>query len=134
MVVRNHRIGRYAVLDQQPPHDARFRERPFAAAAAEHERCKPRVVEARRVLRAIVLVREGARVDLKMRGVEAMSRALQTLGEFDLKTSSWIATPAAVRKLGGALFCDRRYGQVFVYHNGAQAYYASRGFRGVLRV
>ena len=65
---------------------------------------------------------------------EAQYRALQALGEFDLKTSSWIATPAAVRKLGGALFCDRRYGQVFVYHNGAQSYYAARGFRGLLRV
>jgi hypothetical protein len=65
---------------------------------------------------------------------EAQYRALQTLGEFDLKTSSWIATPPAVRKLGGALFCDRRYGQVFVYHNGAQSYYAVRGFRGLLRV
>lgn len=65
---------------------------------------------------------------------EAQYRALQQLGEFDLKTSSWIATPLAVRKLGGALFCDRRYGQVFTYHNGAQSYYAARGFRGVLRV
>jgi hypothetical protein len=65
---------------------------------------------------------------------EASYRHLQTLGEFDLKTSSWIATPPAVRRLGGALFCDRRYGQVFVYHNGAQSYYAVRGFRGLLRV
>ncbi|HEX7720094.1 MAG TPA: DUF4256 domain-containing protein, partial [Woeseiaceae bacterium] len=71
-------------------------------------------------------------------GVELLSeeqyRALQQLGEFDTKTSSWIATPADVRKLGGALFCDRRYGKVFVYHNGAQSYYAARGFRGLLRV
>jgi len=65
---------------------------------------------------------------------EAQYRALQQLGEFDLKTSSWIATPADVRALGGALFCDRRYGRVFVYHNGAQSYYAARGFRGALRV
>lgn len=64
---------------------------------------------------------------------EAHYRALQQLGEFDLKTSSWIATPADVRSLGGALFCDRRYGRVFVYHNGAQSYYAARGFRGLLR-
>jgi len=61
-------------------------------------------------------------------------RRLQEMGEFDLKTSSWIATPAAVRKLGGALFCDRRYNRVFVYHNGAESYYAARGFRGILRV
>ena len=65
---------------------------------------------------------------------EAQYRALQAVGEFDLKTSSWIATPARVRALGGALFCDRRYDQVFVYHNGAQSYYAARGFRGVLAV
>ncbi|MFY3383532.1 DUF4256 domain-containing protein [Paracidovorax sp. MALMAid1276] len=65
---------------------------------------------------------------------EAQYRALQALGEFDTKTSSWIATPPEVRALGGALFGDRRYGQVFVYHNGAQSYYAARGFRGLLRV
>lgn len=61
-------------------------------------------------------------------------RALQRLGEFDTKTSSWIRTPPDVRKLGGALFCDRRYGKVFVYHNGADSYYAARGFRGALRI
>ena len=60
-------------------------------------------------------------------------RALQQLGEFDTKTSSWVKTPSDVRSLGGALFCDRRYGKVFVYHNGAESYYAARGFRGVLR-
>ena len=65
---------------------------------------------------------------------EAQYRALQERGEFDLKTSTWIHTPPDVRKLGGALFCDRRYGRVFVYHNGAQSYYAARGFRGVLTV
>ena len=65
---------------------------------------------------------------------EEQYRELQELGEFDTKTSSWISTPADIRKLGGALFCDRRYGHVFVYHNGAQSYYASRGFRGVLKV
>ena len=59
-------------------------------------------------------------------------RALQGLGEFDTKTSSWIRTPPDVRELGGALFCDRRFGKVFVYHNGAQSYYAARGFRGSL--
>ena len=65
---------------------------------------------------------------------EAQYRALQALGEFDTKTSSWVQTPAEVRKLGGALFCDRRYDQVFVYHNGAQSYYASRGFKGCVSV
>ncbi|WBY01301.1 DUF4256 domain-containing protein [Ramlibacter tataouinensis] len=65
---------------------------------------------------------------------QAQYRELQQLGEFDTKTSSWIDTPADVRSLGGALFCDRRYGMVFVYHNGAQSYYAARGFRGSLRV
>ncbi len=65
---------------------------------------------------------------------EAPYRALQALGEFDLKTSSWLATPPEVRSLGGALFGDRRYGRVFVYHNGVQSYYAARGFRGLLRV
>jgi len=71
-------------------------------------------------------------------GIEMLTedeyRSLQTLGEFDLKTSSWVLTPPPVRKLGGAYFCDRRYGVVFVYHNGAESYYAARGFRGVLRV
>ena len=59
---------------------------------------------------------------------------LQSLGDFDTKTSSWVKTPERIRKLGGALFCDKRYDTVFVYHNGAESYYASRGFRGYLRV
>ncbi|MGJ5818603.1 DUF4256 domain-containing protein [Paludibaculum fermentans] len=71
-------------------------------------------------------------------GIEILTedqyRDLQRLGAFDTKTSSWIATPAKIRKLGGALFCDRRYDTVFVYHNGAESYYAARGFRGSLRV
>lgn len=65
---------------------------------------------------------------------EEQYRGLQKLGEFDLKTSSWVKTPDDIRKLGGALFCDRRYGHVFVYHNGAQSYYAARAFRGRLVV
>ncbi|MBZ0180621.1 MAG: DUF4256 domain-containing protein [Melioribacteraceae bacterium] len=65
---------------------------------------------------------------------ETQYRELQKLGEFDMKTSSWIKTPPEIRKLGGALFCDRRYNTVFVYHNGAESYYAARGFRGSLRV
>jgi hypothetical protein len=71
-------------------------------------------------------------------GVELLTeeqyRKLQQLGEFDTRTSSWVETPSDVRALGGALFCDRRYGRVFTYHNGAQSYYAARGFRGLLRV
>ena len=71
-------------------------------------------------------------------GVELLSeeqyRELQKLGEFDLKTSSWVQTPSNIRKLGGALFCDRRYNQVFLYHNGADSYYGARGFRGSLTI
>lgn len=71
-------------------------------------------------------------------GIELLTaeqyRELQKLGNFDLKTSSWVKTPADIRKLGGAIFCDRRYDTVFTYHNGAESYYAARGFRGVLRV
>jgi hypothetical protein len=65
---------------------------------------------------------------------EEQYRALQRLGSFDVKTSSWVKTPVAIRKLGGALFCDRRYDHVFLYHNGAPSYYAARGFRGALKV
>jgi hypothetical protein len=71
-------------------------------------------------------------------GIELLTeeeyRELQKLGEFDLKTSSWVRTPPEVRDLGGAIFCDRRFGRVFTYHNGAESYYAARGFRGSLRV
>ena len=65
---------------------------------------------------------------------EEQYRELQRLGNFDTKTSSWVKTPSAIRKLGGALFCDRRFDTVFLYHNGAESYYAARGFRGWLRV
>jgi hypothetical protein len=65
---------------------------------------------------------------------EEQYRELQKLGEFDTKTSSWVKTPSAIRKLGGAIFCDRRYNHVFVYHNGAESYYAARAFRGSLKV
>jgi hypothetical protein len=65
---------------------------------------------------------------------EEQYRHLQTLGEFDTKTSSWILTPPDIRARGGALFCDRRYGHVFTYHNGAESYYAARGFRGLVKV
>ena len=65
---------------------------------------------------------------------EEQYRALQTLGHFDTKTSSWVKTPPEIRRLGGAIFCDRRYGHVFVYHNGAESYYAARAFRGSLKI
>ncbi len=75
---------------------------------------------------------------VKQMGIEILDenqyRKLQELGKFDLKTSSWIATPEKIRKLGGALFCDRRYDTVFTYHNGADSYYAARGFRGIVKV
>lgn len=74
----------------------------------------------------------------KTMGIELLTeeeyRELQTLGNFDMKTSSWVLAPASMRRLGGALFCDRRYERVFTYHNGAESYYAGRGFRGSLRV
>lgn len=65
---------------------------------------------------------------------EEQYRALQKLGKFDMKTSSWLTTPADIRKLGGAIFADYRYGNIFIYHNGAESYYAARGFRGMLKV
>ena len=82
---------------------------------------------------------KGSAVDMTSAlGIELLTeeqyRDLQKLGEFDTKTSSWVKTPSAVRKLGGALFCDRRFDTVFLYHNGAESYYAARGFRGLLRV
>ncbi|MNN71036.1 hypothetical protein D3C81_1869330 [compost metagenome] len=77
----------------------------------------------------------GMAVDM---GIELLTeeeyRELQKLGSFDLKSSSWVRTPDNIRKLGGAIFCDRRYDTVFVYHNGAESYYGARGFRGSLRV
>lgn len=82
---------------------------------------------------------DGSAIDMaETMGVEILTeeqyRELQGLGKFDTKTSSWVHAPAAIRKLGGAVFCDRRYDTVFFYHNGAESYYAARGFRGSLRV
>lgn len=78
-------------------------------------------------------VESAARMGIELL-TEAQYRALQSLDEFDTRTSSWIQTPPAIRALGGALFCDRRFDTVFVYHNGAPSYYAARGFRGLLRL
>lgn len=82
--------------------------------------------------------RDSATMMASEMGIEILTeeqyRALQRLGKFDTKTSSWMKTPASIRKLGGAIFGDFRYGQVFVYHNGAESYYAARGFRGCLKV
>lgn len=94
-----------------------------AAALASRKEFKPK--------NSAVAMAEAMGVELL---TEAQYRELQTLGEFDLKSSSWVDTPASIRKLGGALFCDRRYDTVFTYHNGAESYYAARGFRGLLRV
>ncbi len=82
---------------------------------------------------------ENSAIDLALTmGIDILTeqqyRDLQKIGNFDTKTSSWVKTPAEIRKLGGALFCDRRYNHVFVYHNGAESYYGVRGFRGLLRV
>lgn len=88
--------------------------------------------------RKVAKPRDSAQDMANAMGIEMLSeseyRKLQKLGNFDLKTSSWVQTPDDIRKLGGALFCDRRYDTVFTYHNGAESYYAARGFRGLLRV
>ncbi len=88
----------------------------------------------RRVNTSFLIVRR----KVPQAGIELLTEEqyleLQKLGDFDTKSSSWVKTPAAIRKLGGALYCDRRYGRVFVGHNGAQSYYSGRGFRGSLRV
>ncbi len=99
----------------------------FEKHAARHEGLAWEAIQAR------LENAPGAEIGIEILDEERYRR-LQRLGEFDRKTSSWIATPADVRALGGALFCDRRYGKVFVYHNGAESYYAARGFRGLLRV
>lgn len=109
--------------------------------------CSPESPKGRRSLcydrHALELRKEHKPIDSAMdmataMGIELLTetqyRELQQVGHFDSKTSSWVQTPAAIRKLGGAIFCDRRYDTVFMYHNGADSYYAARGFRGTLRV
>lgn len=121
-------------------HDKKSGEYIFCDCSAESPKGRRSVCYDRAALNAR---KEHKPADSAMDMAEAMGielldeeqyRALQELGEFDLKTSSWIVTPPAIRKLKGALFCDRRYDTVFVYHNGAESYYAARGFRGLLRV
>lgn len=122
VIGRDDSTGRFVFCDCSPETPAGRRSICFDRAALEaRKENKPRTS-------AMEMAAE--------MGVELLTeeqyRALQALGEFDRKTSSWIATPSNIRALGGALFCDRRYGKVFLYHNGADSYYAARGFRGWL--
>lgn len=121
-------------------HDEATGEYVFYDCAAESPKGRRNVCYDREALESRKEFKpENAAADLAAAmGIELLTeeeyRALQALGEFDTKTSSWLKTPAEVRQLGGAIFGDRRYGRVFVYHNGASSYYGARGFRGSLRV
>jgi len=121
-------------------HDKKTREYVFCDCSAESPKGRRSICYDHEALESRKAHKpENNVIDLAaVMGIELLTeeqyRALQTLGSFDLKTSSWVKTPADIRELGGALFCDRRYGHVFVYHNGAESYYAARGFRGSLRV
>ena len=86
------------------------------------------------IVRVLGKARESIHVQAYLLTSRSIAKALQELGKFDTKTSSWLNTPAEIRKLGGAIFGDRRYERVFVYHNGAESYYGARGFRGALKV
>lgn len=121
-------------------HDKKTGEYLFCDCAAESPKGRrsicydPEALESRKEHKP----KDSAIAMAKAMGIEILTeedyRELQRLGEFDLKTSSWVQTPSDIRKLGGALFCDRRYGKVFVYHNGAESYYGARGFRGSLKI
>jgi Protein of unknown function (DUF4256) len=121
-------------------HDKKIGEYIFFDCSAESPKDRRNVCYDREALDARKEFKpENSAVDMATAmGIELLSeeqyRELQRLGNFDTKTSSWVKTPANIRKLGGAIFCDRRYDTVFVYHNGAQSYYAGRAFRGSLRV
>lgn len=124
VIGRDEETGRFIFCDCSPESPAGRRKVCYDRAALDARKEHPP---------------EGSAVEMAAEmGIELLTeeqyRALQELGEFDLKTSSWVKTPPDVRSLGGALFCDRRYGRVFVYHNGAQSYYGARGFRGWMRV
>jgi hypothetical protein len=118
------RTGEWIFVDCSPESPAGRRSVCYDQAALDARK------EAKPKANAVGLA---AAMDIELLDEEGY-RALQRFGEFDTKTSSWIATPRAIRTLGGALFADRRYDHVFVYHNGAQSYYAARGFRGSLRI
>jgi hypothetical protein len=121
-------------------HDSRTDEYIFIDCSAESPQGRTSVCYDREGLESRKEHRpENNAIDMAVAmGIELLTeeqyRELQKLGNFDAKSSSWVKTPADIRKLGGALFCDRRYGQVFVYHNGAQSYYSGRAFRGSLKV
>lgn len=121
-------------------YDEKSDEYLFCDCSAESPKGRRSVCYDRKALAARKLHKpENSALDMaESMGIELLTeeqyRELQQLGSFDTKTSSWIITPPDIRKLGGALFCDRRYETVFVYHNGADSYYAARGFRGLLRV
>lgn len=124
VIARNMKSGRVTFCDCSPESPGGRRSACYdAKALASRKENKP----------ANSAVAMAAAMGIELL-TEEQYRALQSLGEFDLKTSSWISTPSDVRALGGALFCDRRYGKVFVYHNGAESYYAARGFRGSRQV
>ena len=121
-------------------HDAKTGEYTFYDCAAESPKGRRSICYDREALAARKehKPKDSAMDMAAALGIELLSedeyRRLQTLGAFDTKTSSWVKTPADIRALGGAIFCDRRYGRVFTYHNGAESYYAARGFRGSLKV
>jgi len=121
-------------------HDTKTGEYVFADCAAESPKGRRSVCYDREALESRKEHKpENNAIDLAAAmGIELLTeeqyRELQKLGNFDTKTSSWVKTPSDIRKLGGALFCDHRYGHVFVYHNGAESYYGARAFRGSLRV
>ncbi|HWG59161.1 MAG TPA: DUF4256 domain-containing protein [Candidatus Acidoferrales bacterium] len=124
VIGRDEKTGEYVFYDCSPESPAGRRNLCYdGEALASRKEHKPKD--------SAVRVAEGIGVELL---TEDQYRELQTLGKFDTKTSSWIKTPAAIRNLGGALFCDRRFDTVFVYHNGAESYYAARAFRASLRV
>lgn len=124
-VVRNNKeTGEYIFFDCSPESPKGRRSYCYDREAWEsRKKNKPE--------NSAVAIAENMKIELL---TEEQYRYLQTLGKFDQKTSSWVQTPPAVRQLGGALFCDYRYGQVFLYHNGAESYYSARGFRGALTV